>query len=529
MSTRRDDDGDGVTEVAEGLEKKVYVSEKPKLDGSTFIEKVVVKEPFGDASAKKQKSKGKGKGKGKSIPSPEEIARIRAERAAAREEKQKKMLANGLDPDCPPELQFIRRPLLTLHDDEPEKSFTFTLMTYNCLAQALIRRKLFPDSGEAVKWYRRSRVLLNEFKYYNPDLICLQEIDHIQFQSFWQEEFKKMGYASQFHRIHSKNHGVAIVWKNNLFRLTDRMLIDFDKELSGDILPRTKTNNTGLILSLKYSDSVLAKYPELGNNNKSGIIIGTTHLFWHPFGTYERTRQCFVLLNKVKEFKKRVNVLQNNNDGNMDHWTAFFCGDFNSQPFDTPYLSITSKPVEYKERAKIVIECSTSYTYSKLRNGDDDEAEDEEGGNIEKFGKDQPQTPVPDSYTPTPEQADLVSKMESLHNSLNMKATSLYAVGYKKVHPENSGLDNKKGEPEISNWAHSWRGLLDYIFYVDHWDFSDCKEVEDFEKFEKKNHMKLRGYLRMPPATEMSKYGQPHQGEYPSDHLSMMCKIELNP
>lgn len=458
--------------------------------------------------------------------SPEQIAKVRAEREAARKAKRDALIAQGMDPDYPPELQFIKRPLLTLHGGEPIKGFEFTLMTYNCLAQALIRRKLFPNSGEALKWYRRSRVLQYEFKHYNADVLCLQEIDYIQYQSFWKEELEKLGYDSQFHRKPSKNHGVSIAWKRDLFSMTDRMLIDFDKEVSGNIPRRTMTNNAGLLLSLKFTDKALGKFH--GETNKCGIIVGTTHLFWHPFGTFERTRQCYVVLNKVKEFIHRVNVLQNENDGDLSRWLPLFCGDFNSQPFDAPYLSMTSKPAEYVGRAKKVIECSTSYTFSKLRNGEE-EAEDEEGGNIEKFGQDQPQTPVPELFEASAEQSKLVQDMQDLHNSLDMRAISLYSVGYSRVHPENSGIDNVRGEPEISNWANTWRGLLDYLFLIADWDSSNCREIDSLEKFEKDNSVKIRGLLRMPPSEEMSGHGQPHEGEYASDHLSMICKLEIMP
>lgn len=475
------------------------------------------------ANVKGSNSENKGQ-KAQKIPvSAEHIAKVRAEREAARAAKREAMIARGVDPDYPPELQFVKRPILQLHEGEDIGGFRFKLMTYNCLAQTLIRRKLFPTSGDALKWYRRSKVLLNEFKHYDADIICLQEIDFIQYQNFWKDELSKLGYDSQFHRQASKNHGVAIVWRKTYFVMTDRMLIDFDKETSGDIPPRTTTNNGGLLLSLKFSDRIKQKH----NLQKTGIIIGTTHLFWHPFGTFERTRQCYVVLNKVKEFSHRINILQDGNDGDCSHWYSFFCGDFNSQPYDAPYLSMTRKPIEYCKRAKTVIECSTSYSFSKMRDGDEEDAEDEEGGNIEKFGVDQPDQPVPDHYEAKDDESELVKKMQSLHNSIDMRAISLYSVAYRKVHQENAGLDNESGEPEISNWAHTWRGLLDYLFFIRRWDFSNHKEVDSLEDFERENGLKIRGLLRMPPGKEMTEHGQPHTGEYPSDHLCMLCELQL--
>lgn len=190
---------------------------------------------------------------------------------------------------------------------------------------------------------------------------------------------------------------------------------------------------------------------------------------------------------------------------------------------------MTKKPITYEDRAKTVIGCSTSFKFSKKRDGETD-AVDEEGGNIEKFSKDQPQTPVPETFNPTEEQETMVRNIEALHNTLDMRAISLYSVGYGKVHPENAGSDNSRGEPEISNWAHTWNGLLDYLFHFKKWEFDDKRQVDSLDMFEKENGVKIRALLRMPGKNEMEKFGhgQPHTGEYPSDHLTMVADLELD-
>ncbi|ODQ61248.1 hypothetical protein WICANDRAFT_90593 [Wickerhamomyces anomalus NRRL Y-366-8] len=450
--------------------------------------------------AKQPKASKKKKGsKNPAEITPEYIAEQRAKREAAKKAKKDALIAQGIDPeqvDTPPDLRFISRPILKIPRDESDPLFSkngvnVKIMTYNVLAQALIRRTLFPTSGNAVKWFKRSQVLLSEFKHYNCDVLLLQEVDHVQFNSFWRSEFEKLGYGAVFNRWGDKNHGVAIFFRNI-------------------------TKNVGLILALKFKDSILQEFPK---TDKKGILVGTTHLFWHPFGTYERTRQTYVILNKFREFINRVQVLQKGS------WFHFFGGDFNAQPYDAPYLSITSKPIHYDTRCKTVIECSTSFQYSKLREGLEDE--DEDGGNIEKFGENQPQHPVPDSFTPTEEQAQIVKDMEDLHNLQPMRAISLYSVAYKLLHPENSGLDNEKGEPEVSNWAHAWRGLLDYIFYITEWDLKSDSQVKSLSEFEQLTNVKINGLLRMPPGKEMTEHGQPHEGEYPSDHLCMIADLTL--
>ncbi|AMD20290.1 HDL454Wp [Eremothecium sinecaudum] len=439
---------------------------------------------------------------------PEEINELKAIRRLKKESQQK---INS------EESNFITRDFLSLPMKQNTNGFIFTMMTYNCLAQALIRRRLFPTSGNALKWRIRSETLLKEFKHYNSDVMCLQEIDHVQYKQFWNIEFQKLGYSSQMHRFHSSAHGVVIAWRKSMFELADYMLIDYDKEKSGVIKPMKATNNVGLAVALKFSKEVLRSHP---HTTKSGILVGTSHLFWHPFGTYERTRQTYVLLRKMKEFMHRVNVFGNNTSAKNTSWYSFICGDFNSQPFDSPYLSMVSKPVAYHGRARTVITCSAGYNFSQSI----DEGSDEENKEEEK----QPATPTPEYYNGTEREFSLVSEMEKLHNSIDLRAISLYSVGYRYVDAENAGLDNDRGEPEISNWAHTWKGLLDYIMCLTDWDFSDHTKLDTLDQLEQTTNVKILGLLKMPAAKDMPEHGLPHLGEYPSDHLCMMTRLELD-
>lgn len=106
-----------------------------------------------------------------------------------------------------------------------------------------------------------------------------------------------------------------------------------------------------------------------------------------------------------------------------------------------------------------------------------------------------------------------------------MKGVSLYGIGYGKVHPENA--NGSHGEPGLSNWANTWCGLLDYIFYIEGDHNQDTRQKEPLNAFEGNNNVKIIGYLRMPCAQEMPKHSQPFEGEYASDHISLMCQIRL--
>lgn len=475
-------------------------------------EKLEMKDSIDKSEGKKKKKKG---GKmPKELITPEYIEEMRKQREEKKRLKREALIAQGIDPDADNKTPtYIKRELLTIpHKDSTnvDKIITFKIMTYNLLAQALIRRTLFPDNGDILKWQKRSKVLIQELKDYDCDILCLQEVDFVQYKAFWRPELEKLGYNTKYNRGADKNHGVSIFYKASLFNLIDTSYIDFDNEKTGNIEPRTITKNVGLMLGLA-----------LKNNPSKLITIGTAHLFWHPFGTYERTRQTYVVLAKSKEFERRIQVLH----PKITKIWNFFAGDFNAQPVYSPYLSITSKPVSYGEKCKRVLLCSTSFQYSSLRNGGS--GEEEEGGNIEKYGENQPKHPVPDTFDATEEQEKLVKDMIELHNKLPLRAISLYSVGYKEVDPKNAGIDNERNEPYFSNWAHTWRGLLDYIFFIRDWDLStDCRKVDTLENFEHENGVRIEKLLKVPHPDEMGP-GQPRENEYPSDHLCLVAEISL--
>lgn len=450
---------------------------------------------------------------------PEYIAEKRKERELKKQQKRDELIKKGIDPDSkpvPPHLQFIKRPMLDIPGQGASgDGRTIKIMTYNILAQALIRRKLFPTSGSALKWANRSQRLGSEIQHYNADIVCLQELDFDQYNSHWRTEFQKMGYSSRYHRSGVKRHGVAILYKRALFHFEHNYFIDYDSTETPCIPASTNTQNIGLLAYLKFNEDVKTANPGL---TKDGLIVGTTHLFWHPFGTFERTRQTYLVLHHMKEFTRMMRVLYPN-----DSFYQFFAGDFNAQPYDSPYLSMTAKPVTYGGRAKIVLGKAASHKWS-----DSEIAEGDEDDEAEK-ADDEEDTPEPLSFECTPEIQDRINRLMTLHNGIDMRFISLYSVAYRHVHPDNA-IPGDRYEPLFSNWAHAWRGLLDYIFVASDWDGEKTNEEVDLvHKLESDQNIRLLSLLRLPTPEEMGPEpsGQPRDGQYPSDHLSLMAKLEL--
>lgn len=467
---------------------------------------------------------------------PEYIAQIRALRRERHEREQRELELKQIRTKF-----FIKRPILYVPNKQEQRQqqkvahdnqfINIKIMTYNTLAQTLIRRTTFPDSDDAIKWHNRSKVLMREIKYYHSDILCLQEVDKIQWERFWAEALAEVDYKGEFFTYPGKVHGVAIAWNTEIFdeNPVDVIPLILDKIIAGDnIRTSTRTRSVALIVALKFKQT--HTQPSI-SDKPNGIIVATTHLFWHLFGTFERTRQCYIILEKLHHIRQRLI-----HSGLCKYWYTFWTGDFNSQPCDPPYLSITEKPIKLTGRPKAIIECSTSYQYSKRRNGElsnKSDSSDSEGNNDDEedsIPDNQPTEPRPYTYVATPEQSTLVQKLLDLHNRVPLKAVSLYGLGYHLVHPENSNPSTTNSEPQLSHISLKWEGLLDYIFLVKPWDPTNSEESSNqdiIENVERDCHLHIKGYLKMPLAEEMPHHTEPHAGEYPSDHLAMMCDLEL--
>ncbi|KAF9349751.1 hypothetical protein BGX26_011993 [Mortierella sp. AD094] len=228
-----------------------------------------------------------------------------------------------------------------------KKKDRFLFMTYNLLAQTLVRRDMFPyASQKALRWKFRRQNLLQEFLAFGPDLACLQEVDF--WDDFYYPNLTKAGYETAFYKNKKKKHGCAIVWRKSRFEKVDQKTLEYD-----DIGQSTfMTGNIGLMVGLRplqhtsenpdpNADMVLADEEEgeesTGNEANGegeteipgGILVATTHLFWRPDGSYERLRQASILLEKIEEWNQTLD------------FTVLLGGDFNTTPRDAAYRAMT--------------------------------------------------------------------------------------------------------------------------------------------------------------------------------------------
>ncbi|CED84893.1 Transcriptional effector CCR4-related protein [Phaffia rhodozyma] len=258
---------------------------------------------------------------------PEQIARqearkkLKARKAAEKKDeplRSKEQIEKG---------KFLLRTWVDLQqgsqDRQPDDAVR--VMSWNILAQTLIRRDLFPGS-DCLKWTDREQMLISELDAYAADIICLQEVDRLE----------SLIPHIPTHKVtkakgHRKRHGLVILHRDALFEKLAEKTIYLDEleprdsatEAEAEGKPPAwkrggtrETKNIGLLACLKRK------------NGKGGVIVCTTHTFWHPMYLYERTRQLGLLLRETARFRKA---------GGWEDWPCIMAGDFNTQPFEPSY------------------------------------------------------------------------------------------------------------------------------------------------------------------------------------------------
>lgn len=243
------------------------------------------------------------------------------------------------------------------------------MLSWNILAQGLVRRKLFPGS-DCLKWKEREAGLRAEMTAHDWDVGAFQEVDKIEvhgpnLERSGRRYLYAKGYAA-------KQHGLMIAWRVQTgkstpgsFRLSFQneavgsKVIYFDQECVGAKLEGRKglsrvTRNIALIAALASTD-----------DGTKGIIVATTHLFWHPMHAYERVRQTGILKRAILDWRKENNVWKD--------WPIVLAGDFNDQPHSATYRLMTGEPLtlhNWEEvKSSSVVHASVDEAREKERSG----------------------------------------------------------------------------------------------------------------------------------------------------------------
>nr|GAT54910.1 predicted protein [Mycena chlorophos] len=394
---------------------------------------------------------------------PEQLALSEARKA-----KKLKLSENPPAPEPATNL-ILSRPWISLNSDpEPGR---IKVHTWNMLAQCLVRRELFPTS-DCLKAGQRLPMLHAELLAQDSDILCLQEVDNLEkllppLQS---------KYTTHYTAGPGKKHGCMILFKKDGFEKQSERLVQYDQEEIRD------EGSDAFRRGLSFKTRNIASIVALKNRSKSGpegVIVGTTHAFWHPKYTYERCRQVGIFKREVGKFAT---------EHHLEHWPCVIAGgidsifqvqspvltrflDFNFGPDDPAYSLLMSEPLTKEQRERLeasrVVHVSIDPTVPPTTSGpvgdDEDQAVD-------------PDRVITNARRATPSDGLLTDDELVALFALGKPLKSAYDEGL--AHPRASASDirtfgdrvscepDMKGsnEPEYTSFTFFWKTVLDYIF-----------------------------------------------------------------
>lgn len=101
------------------------------------------------------------------------------------------------------------------------------------------------------------------------------------------------------------------------------------------------TRNIALVAALRFK----RREGDEEGQGPGGLILATTHLFWHPMHAYERVRQAGLLVRALKRFRST----SSSDDAAAPQppvwqdWPVILAGDFNDQPHSASYALLTGR------------------------------------------------------------------------------------------------------------------------------------------------------------------------------------------
>lgn len=262
-----------------------------------------------------------------------------------------------------------------------EKHDLVRVMTYNILADMYVSREvddetfMFPHvKYEHIRKTRRMPMIVAEILAYKADIICLQEVDGAIYDAYFDPVMKAMGYDGFYsNKASCQREGCALFWsketfeKDEAFSISLRDLFDLDNteqspdsHATRDNIGHTSKPNYRRWDSMKGIHNLLKSHPELrrvtmekigqilqvvklkvkatGDCHPKKIVVGNTHLFYHPMADHIRAMQTYVVCKKIDEVRRC--------EADAPPYPLILCGDLNSDPLSGASQLLFSRSVE---------------------------------------------------------------------------------------------------------------------------------------------------------------------------------------
>ena len=217
----------------------------------------------------------------------------------------------------------------------------------------------------------------------------------------------------------------------------------------------------------------------------SQLVVGNTHLDYHPSRDFVKYTQANFVRSKLAEFMRRE-------CGTLV--PVIMCGDFNSLPVSSVVSAFHGEDIESKE---------SSWTIPK-------ELKKEGASQVKDFARGANKAAA--ALTGADKVAfykkgNKLQKQEDFE-PIGKRLQSAYAFYKKapKLKPSEMHLKLNHTMPPFTNYTLKFQGTLDHIF------FAEAK-------------LKLLELLTIPEESQLRKYGAIPSLEYPSDHFRLEAKF----
>uniref|UniRef100_A0A8B9JVW2 Protein angel homolog 1 n=1 Tax=Astyanax mexicanus TaxID=7994 RepID=A0A8B9JVW2_ASTMX len=420
----------------------------------------------------------------------------------------------------------------TLSTAKATAKFDFTLMSYNILAQDLLEANsdlYLHCLEETLAWENRFQTILKELQTWEPDIICLQEVQENHYLEQMFPILTEMGYICLYkRRTGTKTDGCVVCFRGNRFMQLSVNMLEFHRP-NCELLDR---DNVGIVLLLQP----ISEQGEVLQLNP--ICVASTHLLFNPRRGDVKLAQLAIMLAEintvVKECKKKGSDCE-----------VILCGDLNSLPNMPLYQLIVTGQLYYHGLPAWMVSGQEDLSYkihhrrlyaplwpSSLGISDSCQYFTEDKPQANPSGKlqynhdflrqlrycqaacvrppDLELIPGVTDNTPNPEEKLLFAPRFGNTISHGLKLSSVYS-------PNIAGTERCAVTTLHSEGA----AMVDYIFYSTRLDCSE--EHKDCE-----NGLKLLGRLALLSEADLwSLNGLPNY-MFPSDHLSLLAKFQLS-
>ncbi|KZT72761.1 Endonuclease/exonuclease/phosphatase [Daedalea quercina L-15889] len=393
------------------------------------------------------------------------------------------------------------------------------VMTWNLLAQSLVRRELFPTS-DCLKAAQREHMIYREILSHNADICCLQErhpseVDRLEKLL---PVLQNAGYNHVYAAGPRKKHGCLIAFRKDAYSLISERMVEYDlEEVRGG---EREVARRGSSFRTRNIASLVALRPV--NAVSEGVVVATTHLFWHPSGATQLSianRQAAILLREVSKFRDEVSP--------TERWPCIISGDFNFPPDDAAYSLFTGDPLLSEQIARLaasrVVHKTIDPDVPAAPEAATEEAEEEEGAAAKETDPDRiitnarPALPEDGLLTDT-ELADMLRQLDrpmSVYDSAQRICCASSTLEGALTYGNRISIPSERHgayEPNWTSYTYYWKSVLDYMFVV-----SPPQRKIVVTK------------LAKPHQTDALSPGIPLKGVCGSDHISLGAELFIPP